>query len=86
MSSKIKIAVIDSGWVIVGTQHHPTAPGIVTITNASVVRVWGTSKGLGQIAMDGPTKETKLDPIGTVYVERSQIKFLIECDDTKWKA
>jgi hypothetical protein len=36
--------------------------------------------------MDGPTKETKLDPIGTVYVERSQIKFLIECDDTKWKA
>jgi hypothetical protein len=32
----------------------------------------------------GPTKSTVLDKIGTVYVERSQIKFMVECDDSKW--
>lgn len=82
MASKIQIAVIDSGWVIVG--ECKCGPSVVTLTNASVIRVWGTSKGLGQLALDGPSKDTRLDKIGTVSVERSQLKFLVECDDSKW--
>lgn len=81
--SQIQIAVIDSGWVMVGRLNLNT--NTVTLENASVIRVWGTSKGLGQIALDGPTAETKLDKIGTVQIERSQLKFLIECEDKKWE-
>lgn len=81
--SQIQIAVIDSGWVMVGRLKLNT--NTVTLENASVIRVWGTSKGLGQIALDGPTAETKLDKIGTVQIERSQLKFLIECEDKKWE-
>jgi hypothetical protein len=81
--SQIQIAVIDSGWVMVGRLKLNAS--VATLENASVIRVWGTSKGLGQIALDGPTAETKLDKIGTVQVERSQLKFLIECDDKKWE-
>jgi hypothetical protein len=80
--SKIQIVVVDSGWVLVGESN--TQAKQVILTNASVVRVWGTNKGLGQIALDGPTSGTVLDKIGVVYIERSQIKFLVDCDDKKW--
>lgn len=81
-NSKINIVVIDAGWVLVGE----TVSGdrIVTITNAHVVRVWGTDKGLGQIAMDGPTSKTVTDKIGVAFVERSHIQFMIACEDSKW--
>lgn len=84
MSSKIQIAVIDSGWVIIGNTDADIGNSVVNITNASVIRVWGTDKGLGQIAINGPTKTTVLDKIGIVHVERSQLKFLIDCDESKW--
>lgn len=82
--SLVQIAVIDAGWVIVGECEMGTK--VCTLSNASVIRVWGTKKGLGQIALDGPTSETKLDKIGVVFVQVSQIKFLIQCEDKHWKA
>jgi hypothetical protein len=78
----IRIVVIDSGWVIVGRVAESKAG--VSITQASVVRQWGTSKGLGQLAIDGPQKETVLDKIGVVHVNPDQIKFLVECDHEVW--
>lgn len=81
--SKIQIAVVDGAWNLVGECEAGTK--IITLTNASVIRVWGTTKGLGEIALGGPTKATILDKIGTVFIERSQVKFMIECDDNKWR-
>lgn len=34
-----------------------------TLDNAAVVRRWGTTRGLGQLGLEGPTKETVLDPV-----------------------
>jgi len=61
--SNKKIVILQRGWIVVGDfamegQH-------CTLTNSSVIRSWGTSKGLGQLALDGPQSGTKLDPCGT---------------------
>jgi len=34
----------------------------VTLRPAAVVRRWGTTRGLGQLAAHGPTADTVLDP------------------------
>jgi hypothetical protein len=83
MNSKVQIAVIDGGWVMVGNCE--AGAKTVTLTNAHVIRVWGTTKGLGEIALNGPTKATVLDKIGVAFIERAQVRFLIACDDSKWK-
>ena len=54
------IYALERGWVVVGI---PTqSDGQITLTDASVVRRWGTSKGLGELAERGALPETKLDP------------------------
>jgi hypothetical protein len=61
-----RIIVADRGWVFVGDcVDNPN--GSVTIHNAQNIRVWGTSKGLGQLAT-GKTSQTVLDDYGTVSV------------------
>jgi len=59
-----KIVVITSGWVVQGMVIE--LPDRIRIEDASVIRVWGTSSGLGQIAISGPTSETIYDYAGTV--------------------
>ena len=45
----------------------------------SVIRVWGTTAGLGEIALKGPTKDTVLDFAGTVDVPHSKVLSVIYC-------
>jgi hypothetical protein len=52
----------------------------VTLTNASVIRYWGTTKGLGEIACSGVTKKTILDYTGTVVVPSASIVMRIKCE------
>ena len=55
--------------------------------NASVIRSWGTTKGLGEIAKDGPTSNTKLDPCnGLVEFDYLTVVASISCVEEKWKA
>ena len=65
------IAVIDKGWVIVGeyTATPECAVGKHTFTDAAVIRNWGTTRGVGQLALEGPQKTTVFDPIGTVILD-----------------
>lgn len=62
-----RIIVADRGWVFVG-ECEDMPDGQVTIRNANCIRVWGTTRGLGELA-NGPTKDTKLDPCGTVVTK-----------------
>jgi len=39
------------------------------LSNASVIRRWGTTNGLGELALKGPTETTKLDSCGTFEFE-----------------
>lgn len=56
------IVISNRGNIVVGDL---TQEGdMLHLTNASVIRRWGTTKGLGQLAMEGATNETVLDECG----------------------
>jgi len=65
--TEAQIVVAQRGWIFVGdvteTEHD------IVITNARNIRIWGTTKGLGQLA-NGPLSGTKHDEYGTVRLPR----------------
>lgn len=70
------IIALDRGWVFVGK---PSISGDwMTIENARVIRLWGTTQGLGELR-DGPTESTKLDHAGTVVAPLRAVIHLIKC-------
>lgn len=57
------VVVLDRGFVYVG---RTTTDGeFCTIAEARNVRRWGTTKGLGQLVLDGPQANTQIDKVGT---------------------
>lgn len=76
------ILVLQRGWVVVGDLSE--SPDKVTLSNASVVRRWGTTQGLGQLALEGPQKQTILDPCGIVEAHPLAIVMRIRCEAAKW--
>jgi hypothetical protein len=76
------IVILDRGFVYVGDVRMDDQ--FCIITNAQNIRVWGTTKGLGELR-DGPTSSTKCDDTGTVKAPARAVIALIECSsDTKW--
>ena len=77
------IGILDRGFVLVG---QATVDGDwVTTTNASIIRRWGTTKGIGELAASGPLANTKLDPIGTVKSPLRALIGLVACEPAAWK-
>lgn len=56
----------------------------IHISHPSVIREWGTSDGLGQLADDGPQEGTKFDPEPDQVVDRIQIIRVIPCNREVW--
>ena len=81
--SKIKIAILQRGWVFVGKFEKNGSA--CKLTDAHNIRTWGTTRGLGEIAENGPTDSTKLDKINDVSFHELGIVALIDCQDKKWK-
>lgn len=79
-----RIVILQRGWVAVGD--YAKTGSEVTLSNASVIRRWGTTKGLGEIAANGPTENTVLDPTPTVRVHELAIVATIDCTAEKWPA
>ena len=71
-----EIVVLYERWHLIGDVE-ATKVGL-TITNASVIRYWGTTAGLGEIAVKGPTKKTILDYVGEVRVTKYVMR--IKCE------
>ena len=81
--SKVKILVLDRSWVLVGEVWESGCE--IMLKNGSVVRYWGTEKGLGELANLGPREKTKLDPFNhDVKINKAHIFFSIDCNDEKW--
>lgn len=78
----IKIVVADRGFVYVGNCE--IGADFVVMRNARNIRVWGTTKGLGEL-VNGPTASTKLDKVGTVRVPNRAVISIIDVEQSKWK-
>jgi hypothetical protein len=78
-----RIVILQRGWVMVGDYSRDGESCL--LENASVIRVWGTTKGLGEIAIDGPTQNTKLDPCGTVRFNILTTVAMMDCNKEAWK-
>lgn len=81
-NSDIKIVVLQRGWVMIG--RYTKAGDTVTLENAHVIRTWGTTKGLGELAFEGKKANTKLDKAGHVEFHVLTVVATINCDDKKW--
>lgn len=79
---KLVIAILDRGWVFIARAEEN--PASLILTNAACIRYWGTTKGIGQLALEGPQRETKIDEAGTVVVPRTAVIALIDAVESKW--
>lgn len=80
--SPVRIIVLQRGWVVVG--RFLQSGSKCCIENGYVIRRWGTSKGLGQLAIEGPLEETKLEKTPTIRFHELTIVQQIDCEEKKW--
>lgn len=78
-----QIVILQRGWVVVGDLVKCGSEFI--LDNGSVIRIWGTTNGLGELAMNGPTSSTKLDPIPETKFHELTVIAMLKCDKNKWK-
>lgn len=80
--TKKQILVLQRGWVVVGDVEKTDAE--VKINNCAVIRIWGTSKGLGELAENGPNDKTRLDPCPPVIVHPLTVVLYMNVNERKW--
>ncbi|HBA72237.1 MAG TPA: hypothetical protein DCZ63_08635 [Geobacter sp.] len=80
----VRIVVLQRGFVAVGrfTQDGEQC----RLEDAAIIRRWGTTKGLGQIAADGPTSNTILDKSPALRFHALTVITTIDCEAGKWNA
>ena len=78
------IVVLDRGFVYVGRVERDPATETLMIHEARNIRAWGTTRGLGQLALEGPTSSTRLDPAGTVRAPSRAVIHTIDTEARLW--
>ena len=80
------IYMMERGFVIVGRKIGDDGPFVI-LGDCACVRRWGTSKGIGQLAAEGPLRETILDPQpeGTC-LRLSHCMEMIPCNPQRWES
>jgi hypothetical protein len=80
----LKIVILQRGWVMIGNLER--IGNDCKLHNASVVRKWGTTGGLGELANEGPKSETKLDKcFGVVEFDYLTVIAAISCRGEVWQ-
>ena len=83
IESPIKIVILQRGWVMIG--RFKRIGSDCKLYDASVVRNWGTTKGLGELT-NGPLKNTKLDKCyGLVEFDWLTVVASIDVKERTWK-
>jgi len=78
----VQIVILQRGWVVVG--HAYKSPDRVRVDNAAVIRRWGTTKGLGELAEKGPLGETVLDSCPPVQTHPLVVVAMMEATANAW--
>jgi hypothetical protein len=79
----IRIVILQRGWIFIGKLYQKGVD--CRLENAYVIRRWGTSKGLGELASEGEKSETVLDYAGNVSFHKLTEVANLECNTKKWK-
>ena len=83
----IKIVILQRGNVVVGRlSADKDNKDMMVLGNSAVIRRWGTTKGLGQIASGGPTSGTVLDKTPTIRFHVLTTIAIIDCEVSKWES
>ena len=83
------LLVCQERWVLAGiVRPHPTNALKIMIDHCFVIRIWGTSRGLGELALDGPTEAGKYDYEGSGIEQNDDfVMRIIPCEpraSKKW--
>lgn len=81
-NGEIRIVILQRGWIYVGRFYQDGVN--CRLEDAKNVRNWGTTKGLGEIALNGPTDATKLDESPTVKFHELTVVASLVCKADKW--
>lgn len=81
-NNTVKIVILQRGWVVVGRWFQKGEQ--CRIENGYVIRVWGTSNGLGELAENGPQSSTKLDSAKTLRFHELTVVATMDCNESKW--
>lgn len=79
MNEQMTIWVLNNHWCILGV-NSAEDDATVTVTDAAVIRRWGTTDGIGQLASEGIRKETILDKQPETTIYKNEITFSLKCD------
>jgi hypothetical protein len=83
-ASPVQIVVLNRGWIVVGNVSESVNKTV--IQNAAIIRKWGTTKGLGELAMKGKLADTILDACPDITVDTANVVLLMNCEQSKWTA
>ena len=81
--TKRQIVILNRGWVVVGD--YLEKGDDCHLIDASVIRVWGTTKGLGELAENGPLTNTKLDPCPNLTFNKLTVVARMDINESNWK-
>lgn len=79
----LALVTADRGHVWVGRVTDGPGPWL-QIDDAKIVRRWGTTEGLNQLAKQGPQPNTRLDAPATVKVAHRAVIAIIPCEADAW--
>ena len=77
-----KIVVLQRGWVAVGKYYNNNSE--CRLEEASIIRQWGTKKGLGELALNGPQSDTRLDKSGVIRFNLGAEVCRMDCQTSNW--
>lgn len=83
VAGEIKIIVLQRGWVLIG--YFSREGNNCKLSKAKVIRRWGTSKGLGELAISKPSEAILDSCNGLVEFDILTVVLMISVDQDLWK-
>ena len=83
LKGDLKIVILQRGWIMIGRLTRTGSDCV--LSNASTIRRWGTTNGLGELANEGIKKDTILDKCyGEVQFDYLTVIATIDCKEAVW--
>ena len=80
--TEVQIVILQRGWVTIG--RYSENGDECTLTDAKIIRTWGTTKGLGEIAEEGTKPSTKLDDCPTLRFHKMTVIARMDVNEKNW--